>query len=60
MSAEIYRLDDSMHVVPNGDLIDHPAADDCPCGPTADPVKRSDGSVGWVMVHHSLDGREHR
>lgn len=23
-------------------------------------VKRDDGSVGWVIVHHSLDGREGR
>lgn len=32
--------------------------EDCVCGPTAVPVKTSDGSVNWVFVHHSLDGRE--
>lgn len=41
------------------DLIEHDTeGDDCVCGPTAEPVKREDGSVGWVIVHHSLDGRE--
>lgn len=24
----------------------------------AEAVKRDDGSVGWVVSHHSLDGRE--
>lgn len=47
-----------MHLVPNGDLIEHIKGDSCPCGPTAEPVKRGDGSIGWLMVHHSLDGRE--
>lgn len=48
-----------IHVFPNNDLIDHDTRDGtCICGPSPDPVKRDDGSVGWVMVHHSLDGRE--
>lgn len=37
---------------------DHDVSEDCVCGPTVEPVKRDDGSVGWVVVHHSLDGRE--
>ncbi len=46
-------------VVPVDDLIAHDAfSDDCTCGPTSEPVKRDDGSMGWVLVHHSLDGRE--
>lgn len=49
-----------IHVMPNGDLIEHSDSDDCLCGPTADPVARDDGSYGWVHVHHSLDGREAR
>jgi len=48
----------TLHVIPNGDLVDHESTPDCPCGPTSDPVERADGSVGWVHVHHSLDGRE--
>lgn len=48
---------DNVHVLPVDDLIDH-VDEDCPCGPTVDPVKRDDGSYGWVIVHHSLDGRE--
>jgi len=49
----------TVHVLPIADLIEHEGeGDDCPCGPTAEPVSRDDGSVGWIIVHHSLDGRE--
>ena len=46
------------HVHPVGDLIEHELTDDCPCGPRQEPVKRDDGSTGWLVVHNSLDGRE--
>jgi len=47
------------HVVPVGDLIEHDTdGDGCVCGVDPSPVKREDGTVGWVLVHHSLDGRE--
>lgn len=46
-----------VHVVPVNDLIEHPD-DDCPCGPTVEPVFCEDGSSGWLVTHHSLDGRE--
>ena len=46
------------HVLPIHDLIVHDETDDCPCGPDTQPVQREDGSVGWVIVHNSLDGRE--
>lgn len=49
-----------VHVTPTGDLIEHSLDDECACGPSSEPVKRDDGSVGWVIVHHSLDGREGR
>lgn len=49
-----------LHVIPLNDLIEHRSADDCPCGPAARPVVRDDGSMGWLQVHHSLDGREFR
>lgn len=52
----------TVHVIPRSDLVDHIISDGlgdgCPCGPTAEPVKQDDGSVCWLMVHHSLDGRE--
>lgn len=49
----------SFHVYSLNDLIEHDAeSDDCRCGPRLEPLKRSDGSIGWVAVHHSLDGRE--
>lgn len=49
----------NVHVVPIGDLIEHDSdGGDCPCGPTVEPVPRDDGSMGWMHVHHSLDGRE--
>jgi hypothetical protein len=47
-----------VHVTPIDDLIEHEISEDCPCGPWPDAVRRDDGSVGWVLVHHSLDGRE--
>lgn len=47
----------TVHVLPINDLIDHPD-DDCPCGPTTEAVPADDGSVGWVVIHHSLDNRE--
>lgn len=49
----------SVHVLPAEDLIDHERTDDCPCGVTVEPVTRDDGSIGWIHIHHSLDGREH-
>lgn len=49
----------TVHVVPVNDLIDH-LDEDCPCGPTVEAVFRDDGSNGWLVTHHSLDGREGR
>jgi hypothetical protein len=48
----------SRHIIPVGDLIDHEVSDDCVCGPQAEPISREDGSMNWLYVHHSLDGRE--
>jgi hypothetical protein len=47
------------HLPPEDD-IQHELTDDCPCGPSSLPVVDVDGVVGWVIVHHSLDGREQR
>lgn len=50
---------DDVHVYPTGDLIEHDTdGGDCLCGPTTEPVPRPDGSMGWLVKHHSLDGRE--
>jgi hypothetical protein len=47
------------HVFPVDDLIEHDTdGNDCPCGPKTEPVERDDGSFGWLVCHHSLDGRE--
>jgi hypothetical protein len=51
---------DELHVVPVNDLIEHDTLGDCPCGPETRPVERDDGSFGWLVTHHSLDGREAR
>ena len=51
-------MPDALHVHPLGDLIEHQMDDGCPCGPEQQPVRRDDGSVGWLTVHHALDGRE--
>ena len=51
----------TVHVLPVDDLIEHEAQDDeCPCGPTVEFVPREDDDQedGWLITHHSLDGRE--
>ncbi|CUW31777.1 hypothetical protein [Streptomyces reticuli] len=47
-----------LHVVLLGDAVEHVAEDDCVCGPTIRPIARDDGSIAWLVIHHSLDGRE--
>ena len=52
----------ALHVTPIGDQVDHDtgtADADCVCGPEARAVAQGDGLVGWLLVHHSLDGRGH-
>lgn len=52
---------DTIHVVPVDDLIEHDSdGGECPCGPETVPIEREDGSIGWKVIHHALDGREHR
>lgn len=52
-------MSDTVHVFPVNDLVEHDTdGGDCVCGPTAEPVPRDDGSFGWLVTHHSLDGRE--
>jgi hypothetical protein len=51
----------TLHVTPQHDLVDHDTSTtepDCVCGPEVRPATQEDGSVGWLLVHHSLDGRE--
>ena len=49
----------TVHVYPNNDLIEHDTdGAECPCGPTTEAVFDPDGSNGWLITHHSLDGRE--
>jgi hypothetical protein len=52
-------MTDVVHVCPINDLIEHNRdGDSCLCGPTVEAVFRDDGSNGWLIIHHSLDGRE--
>ena len=58
MGADVSCVTD-LHVFPLNDLVDHDTdGGDCVCGPTTEPVERDDGSIGWVVCHHALDGRE--
>lgn len=52
-------MSDAVHTYPVNDQIEHELkGTDCVCGPTVEPVVRGDGSMGWQVIHHSLDGRE--
>ena len=51
------ETEDGVHVLPFDDLIEHEVTN-CVCGPTVEPCPREDGSMGWLVTHHSLDGRE--
>ena len=46
------------HVVPRGDLIEHDTDGECVCGPTDVAAEVQGSVIGFVTVHHSLDGRE--
>lgn len=52
----------TVQVVPISDLVEHDTSvetgEECLCGPAIEPVQRPDGSNGWLISHHSLDGRE--
>jgi hypothetical protein len=49
----------AIHTIPVNDLIEHDTSgEDCVSGPDVEPVMREDGSTGWIVIHHSLDGRE--
>ena len=50
----------TVHIPPMDDPIEHETSDGCGCGPTTNPDESEEGSVGWVVVHHSPDGRGHR
>jgi hypothetical protein len=44
---------------PVNDLVEHDTdGGDCVCGPETQPVQRDGGGIAYVIVHHSLDGRE--
>jgi hypothetical protein len=50
-----------VHTFPVNDLIEHDTSgQDCICGPEVESVERPDGSMGWHVIHHSLDGREQK
>ncbi len=48
-----------LHVVPRNDLIEHDTSSDdsCVCAPRRE-FMNTDDVTGWLVVHHSLDGRE--
>ncbi|MGW4493755.1 hypothetical protein [Streptomyces sp. NPDC004376] len=51
----------TLHVTPVDDLIHHDTTTsqpDCVCGPEVRPVNQDNGTIDWLLVHHSLDGRE--
>lgn len=47
-----------VHVIPRDDLIEHEESARCVCEPDMQFVPPIAGGNGWVVTHHSLDGRE--
>ena len=58
MTWTLEKVGAEVHVLPLADSIQHDDSDDCVCGPLTEAVPREDGSMGWLITHHSLDGRE--
>lgn len=55
------QVTSTLHVTPQCDLVDLDTSTtepDCVCGPEVRPTTQDDGSMGWLLVRHSLDGRE--
>lgn len=51
-------MPETVHTIPVDDLIEHDTSGEgCVCGPTVERVESPNGD-GWLVVHHSLDGRE--
>jgi hypothetical protein len=49
----------TVHVYPVNDIVEHDTeTDDCQCGPSIEAVPDGEGGYGYVLTHHSLDGRE--
>ena len=55
--ASVELDNEEVHVVPMHDDVMH-LPEDCICGATIEAVFREDGSNGWLVTHHSIDGRE--
>ena len=52
-------MSDTVHVYPRDDLVEHELeGTDCVCGPAVERVEKDGGGDGWLVIHHSLDGRE--
>lgn len=52
-------MPEAIHTFPLNDLIEHDTSGEpCVCGPDVEAVFADDGSTGWLVSHHSLDGRE--
>jgi hypothetical protein len=47
-----------VHVLPIRDIVEHQDSDECVCGPDVECVPCDDAPDGWLITHHSLDGRE--
>ena len=60
MTWGVYETPGGVHVVPEADTVPHDLDDDCVCGPATEPVPGDDGSMGWLITHDALDGRELR
>jgi len=54
MITDLKLRDDTTHVIPLNDMIEHEETIRCICGPRVEGIEGG----GKIVVHHSLDGRE--
>lgn len=48
----------TIHVWPDGDLVEHELSPTCPCSPVETEERTPGGVLTWLFTHSSLDGRE--
>lgn len=56
--ADVELYNNTQHIIPSGDLIEHTMIDNCICIPDIEVLRGDDSIIRRIAIHHSLDGRE--